>query len=103
MSEPARVELTVLGQTLTVRTEASPDYVRRLAAFLEDRVATLTRGGVKDPTAALTLAALDIADELFRARDEQARQDGDVGVRLGALAQMLDQATRGDRLARGGA
>ena len=30
-----RVELSLLGQTLTVRTEASPEYVRQLATFLE--------------------------------------------------------------------
>ena len=41
--------------------------------------------------AALTLAALDITDELFRAREDHERQDGDVGARLGALIQMLER------------
>jgi cell division protein ZapA (FtsZ GTPase activity inhibitor) len=86
-----RVELSLLGQTLTVRTEAPPDYVRRLAAFLEERVNSLKLAGVKDPMAALTLAALDITDELFRVREDTARQEGDVGARLGALVQMLDR------------
>jgi len=86
-----RVELSLLGQTLTVRTEASPEYVRQLAAYLEDRVAELSRGGIKDTLAALTLAALDITDELFRAREDRARQDGDVNTRLGALVEMLER------------
>jgi cell division protein ZapA (FtsZ GTPase activity inhibitor) len=90
-----RVELSLLGQTLTVRTEASPDYVRQLAAYLEDRVAELARSGIKDQMAALTLAALDITDELFRAREEKARQDGDVNSRLSALADILDRLTPG--------
>ncbi|MBI4636232.1 MAG: cell division protein ZapA [Candidatus Rokubacteria bacterium] len=93
MSEPKRVELNLLGQTLTVRTEASPEYVRSLAAYLEDRVAALRRGGVKDPTAALALAALDITDELFRARDDRVRQDGDMRARLGALLTLLEKVT----------
>jgi cell division protein ZapA (FtsZ GTPase activity inhibitor) len=88
-----RVELSLLGQTLTVRTEASPEYVRQLAAYLEDRVAELSRGGIKDTLAALTLAALDITDELFRAREDKARQDGDVHTRLGALVEMLERLT----------
>jgi cell division protein ZapA (FtsZ GTPase activity inhibitor) len=88
-----RVELSLLGQTLTVRTEASPEYVRQLAAYLEDRVAQLARGGIKDTLAALTLAALDITDELFRAREDKARQDGDVHMRLGALVEMLERLT----------
>jgi cell division protein ZapA (FtsZ GTPase activity inhibitor) len=82
---------------LTVRTEASPEYVRQLAAYLEDRVAELSRGGVKDTLAALTLAALDITDELFRAREDKARQDGDVHTRLGALVEMLERLTPAPR------
>ena len=93
MSEAARVELTVLGQTLTVRTEASPDYIRSLAKYLEERVATIKRGGVRDPHTALTLAALDIADELFRARDDVTRREGDVSARLGALVTLLERVT----------
>ena len=95
MSTPGRVEITLLGQTLTVRTEASPDYLRQLAAYLEERVGALIRGGMKDPMAALTLAALDITDELFRAREDQSRQDGDVGQRIGALVEMLDRLAPG--------
>jgi len=84
-----RVELTLLGQALTVRTEADPEYVRTLARYLEERVAALNKAGVKEPLAALTLAALDITDELFRAREDRERQDDDVQARLGALVQML--------------
>jgi cell division protein ZapA (FtsZ GTPase activity inhibitor) len=86
-----RVELSLLGQTLTVRTEADPDYVRRLAAYLEERVDTLKAAGIKDPMAALTLAALDITDELFRTREDSTRQGGDVGARLSALVELLDR------------
>jgi cell division protein ZapA len=89
----SRVELTLLGQTLTVRTEASDEYVRSLARYLEDRVTTLRKSGVQDPTKALLLAALDITDELFRARESQDKTAGDVGARLGALVALLEQAT----------
>lgn len=93
MSEAARVELTVLGTTLTIRTEAPPDYIRSLARYLEERVATIRKGGVRDPTTALVLAALDITDELFRSRDDASKRDGDVGARLGALVTLLEQVT----------
>jgi cell division protein ZapA (FtsZ GTPase activity inhibitor) len=94
MSEPVRVELTLLGQTLTIRTEAAPDYLRTLAKYLEDRVAQLTRSGVKEPVTALTLAALDIADELFQAREAAGRARGDADRRLGALIALLEQAVK---------
>src|SRR5215208_81334 len=60
MTEAGRVELTLLGQSLTVRTGAAPEHIRALAAYLEERVAALRKSGVRDPLAALTLAALDI-------------------------------------------
>ena len=93
MTDVQRVELEVLGQTLTIRTEVSADYVRSLAQYLEDRVATMRKGGVRDPNAALILAALDIADELFRARDDVSRREGDVSARLGALVTLLEEVT----------
>jgi len=91
VSTPGRVELNLLGRTLSVRTEASAEYIRQLAAYLEERVGAITRGGMKDPLTALTLAALDITDELFRAREDQTRQEGDVTQRLGALVDILDR------------
>ena len=91
MSEPTRVDLTLLGQTLTVRTEASADYIRSLAKYVEERVATIKRGGVRDPNTALILATLDIADELFRARDDVTKREGDVSARLGALVTLLER------------
>ena len=87
---PGRVELTLLGQALTVRTEADPEYVRTLARYLEERVAALGAAGIKEPMAALTLAALDITDELFRAREDRGRQDDDLNARIDALVQMLE-------------
>ena len=93
MSELRRIELTLLGQALTLRTEAAPDYVRSLGRYLESRVETIRKSGVQDSSRAVLLAALDITDELFRAREERERQAGDVGTRLGVLVSLLERAT----------
>ena len=86
----------MLGQTLSVRTDASPDYVRSLARYLEKRVESLRKAGAQDSTKALLLAALDITDELFRAREDHEQQDDEVGARLGALLTLLEKATPKD-------
>ena len=88
MTDPERIELTVLGQTLTLRSEADPTYLRSLVAALEARVAELQRGGVRDVFKALILVALDMTDELQRA--DQLRDAGDVAARLSALVKLLD-------------
>lgn len=92
MAEAQRVELTLLGTRLTVRTEASPEYLKSLAGYLESAVAELRRSGVRDESTALMLAALDVTDELFRERENKQRDEGDVGARLGALVTLLDRA-----------
>ena len=58
MAEPARIELTLLGQKLSLRSEASPEYLRALAAFVEERVATLQNSGVRDPLKAAAKAMI---------------------------------------------
>jgi cell division protein ZapA (FtsZ GTPase activity inhibitor) len=93
MTEPRRIEFTLLGQTLSLRTTESRDYILSLAKYIEERVTTLKRSGMKDPTTALVLAALDITDELFKAREEGSRDPADVGRRLSALVSILDKAT----------
>jgi cell division protein ZapA (FtsZ GTPase activity inhibitor) len=91
-TERARVDVTLLGQPLVIRTEASPDYVKTLAAFIEERVATLRKSGVRDTMMALTLAALDITDELFRARQERVQDEATLRSRIEGLTSLLDDA-----------
>ena len=93
MAEAQRIELTFLGTKLTVRTEAAPEYLQSLVRYLEDAVAELRRAGVRDDATALKLAALDVADELFREREDKQRAAGDVDARLGALVSLLEQTT----------
>jgi cell division protein ZapA (FtsZ GTPase activity inhibitor) len=92
MTEATRVELTVLGERLTLRTTESPEYLRSLAAFLEERVASLGAAS-RGSTTAVLLAALDIVDELFRLRAEQSRADGAVDARLRSLLGELERVT----------
>src|SRR5437870_12295392 len=92
MADAKRVELTFLGTKLTVRTEASPEYLQSLVRYLEAAVAQLRRSGVRDDSTALMLAALDVTEELFREREDTQTAEGDVGARRGALVTLLDQA-----------
>jgi cell division protein ZapA len=91
MTDARRVDVEILGQRYVIRSEAPPDYVRELVAYLESRVREI-RGETpgQDPGKLLALAALDITDELFRLRDERAQSEKDATVRVGALLELLD-------------
>lgn len=91
MAEMNRIEVEILGQKYTVRSAASPEYVRALAAHVEARATEIRGGGTgQDPTRLLALASLYITDELFRLRDERAEADREASARLGALRDLLD-------------
>lgn len=96
MAEGSRVELSVLGEKLTLRTAESPEYLRSLGQYLEDRVRSLSAPS-RSATVALILAALDITDELFRARDDRSRSEGTVDARLRSLLAELQRAVSPDR------
>jgi cell division protein ZapA len=94
MAEKQRVDIEILGQKYPIRSEAAPEYVRKLASFVDGRAREI-RGDASggDPARVLALTALDVADELFRLREERKDQDvdhKDVTARLGALRQLLD-------------
>ena len=93
MTGPARVELTVLGQKVSVRTTAPAEYLESLARFVEERAVAIQRGGIRDSLSALALAAIEIADDLHRLRDEQTKETKDVTTRLDALVDLVRSVT----------
>ena len=93
MTAPERVELSVLGVKLSVRSTAEPAYLQSLARFVEERAAAIQQGGVRDPMTALTLAAIEIADDLHRLRDEHVRDESAVRERLDALVELIQSVT----------
>ena len=96
MSDAQRVEVEILGQKYTIKSEADPKYVRDLAAYVEKRVKSVEgqmRG--QDPIKALALAGLYIADELFQAREYLSKYEGDLPKRIGAMVDLLDALVPG--------
>ena len=91
MPDKNRIEIEILGQKYTIRSDAATGYVQELAALIEQRAREIQGSGpAQDPAKLLALTALHIADELFRLRDQHAAVDRDTSERLGALSQLLD-------------
>jgi cell division protein ZapA (FtsZ GTPase activity inhibitor) len=64
------VEIEILGETYALKSETGADYTRRVAQHV-DRTAKEIReeSGAKDKQTIIVLAAMAIADQLFRMRD----------------------------------
>jgi cell division protein ZapA len=94
MEEPSRVvTVEIHGQQYPVRSGLDPAYVSELAAYVDAKMrlaATETPAG--DTLKIAVLAALNIADELFRVRDEEQGERRRIIDRAGDLERLLDIA-----------
>jgi len=65
------VQVEIFGQTYSVKAGGDAAYVQKLAAFLDEEMKDVSRAsGAVDSLKVAVLAALNIADECFRLRQE---------------------------------
>lgn len=93
MSEPGRViPVEIFGQRYPIRTTLDPEYVNRLATFVDEKMkAASDSTPTGDPLRLAVLAALNVADELFRCREITRARDGQVAERAEELERLLDR------------
>jgi cell division protein ZapA len=69
--QPSSVQVEIFGQTYSVRAGTDRAYVERLAAHVDAQMREIGRSaGAVDSLRVAVLAALNIADETFRLREE---------------------------------
>lgn len=72
MSTQKTVKIEIYGETYNVRGEGDPEYLARLGKLVDDRMHEIaSRLSTVDVKKLAILAALNIADEYSRKRDEQ--------------------------------
>ena len=91
------VSVEINGQRYPIRSHLDAAYVADLAAYVEHKMALAAKESPAGDTLKIAvLAALNIADECFRAREEGAAQRTDVTERARELERMLDLALAPD-------
>ena len=92
MTDPGRViPVDIQGQRYPIRTSLEPEYVARLAAYVDEKMrAAAETAPTGDSLRLAVLSALNIADELFRCRDVTQARAGELAERAGELERMLD-------------
>ena len=89
------VQVDIAGQTLSIRSDEGPQYVRELAEYVDAQLREMTLGKrPASPHRVALLLAMQIADELFREKDLHARFKARIEARLQALEQSLDAHER---------
>jgi cell division protein ZapA len=98
MSETRVVHVEVHGQRYAIRSGLDPTYVAELAAYVDEKMRLAARESpAGDTLKVAVLAALNIADEFFRASDEVQNGHATLNRRTAALERMLDLALEMDQ------
>jgi len=102
MNEEGRlVTVEISGQRYPIRTTLDAAYVTELAAYVQRKMELAARESPSGDTLKIAvLAALNIADECFRARDEGAAQRAGLSERTREMERLLDLALDAEPLAR---
>jgi cell division protein ZapA len=87
------VQVDIHGQRYAVRSDLDPQYIAELAAFLDEKM----RGAARELAGAdalriAVIAALNLADELHRARADSAGAEHRLRTRAAEIVQIADAA-----------
>jgi cell division protein ZapA len=83
-------EVYILGQKYTIKGDEPEEYIRDLASFVDKKLKEVYNSSPNiTPVKASILAALDIADELFKMKNQQAELTK-IEEKASALASLFD-------------
>ena len=90
------VTVEIAGQRYPIRSTLDPAYVAELAAHVEKKVrAAAEVAPASDVLGLAVLAALNIADEYFRAREQQSAGGSTLNERAREIEAIVDRALAG--------
>jgi cell division protein ZapA len=103
LSEGAKkttVTVEIAGEEYAIRSDASPEYVKECAAYVDRLVEEVLRqGSLVEVHKAVILAALSLADQLFQARGESEALRREVARLAGKLAGEIEATMAAEDLA----
>lgn len=99
MREPEGVKVVIFGKEYTLRGEADADYVQEVAAFVDKRMSEVAQGSpVASMARVAILAAVNIADELFREQRKRLEEKASLEDRSVQLTRLLAREVGADRV-----
>jgi cell division protein ZapA len=93
MEDSHIVTVEIRGQRYPIRSALEAQYVTGLAAYVDEKMRAAGESTPSGDSLRLAvLAALNIADELFRCQDAQQVRRGALSERYEALERLVDAA-----------
>ncbi len=93
MSEPRVIHVDIQGQRYAIKSSLDPKYVNDIAAFVDQKMERVGRElATSDALRLAVLAALNIADELFRNRQDSSGEAARLLARAADIERIVDAA-----------
>jgi cell division protein ZapA len=87
------VSVEIRGQRYPIRSDLDATYVNGLATYVDEKIRAASETSPSGDSLRLAvIAALNIADELFRCQDVQNASRGALAERAEALERLVDAA-----------
>lgn len=95
--ENSRITVEIFGNSYTIQGDASADYIKELADFVDKKMNDVSSGlSSANPTQVAILAALNIADEYFQLGKSSSNIECAIENKAQNLIAMLDEGLIGD-------
>ena len=92
MPDEVVISVEIHGQRYPIRSGLDEAYVARLAQYVDEKMrAAADSTPTGDSLRLAVLAALNVADELFRCRETTRARDGQVAERAEELERLVDR------------
>jgi cell division protein ZapA len=92
MTEKIKTNVTIDGRNFTVVGEGSEEYIKELAAFVDEKIKEMTSKNDKlSSSMAATLAALNIAHDLYKSNEELTKLKAEAKAPLENYNRILEQ------------
>jgi cell division protein ZapA len=92
--ESNQVSISIFGQEYSVKAPADPEYIIKIGEFLDGKMREVQSGfsTTQSSTRIAILAAMNITDELFNARQSGESENTEVEQKISSLIELIDES-----------
>ena len=95
MSEESnQVEISIFGQEYSVKAPADPDYIKKIAEYLDEKMREVQSGfsTTQSSTRIAILAGMNITDELFNSRQSGESDNTHAEQKISSLIELIEES-----------
>ena len=87
-----QVQISIFGQEYSVKAPADPEYIQKIAEYVDSKMREVQSGfsTTQSATRIAILAAMNIADEFFNARQTGDADSSNVEQKISSIIDFID-------------